>query len=189
MFTRVVALLGIVAAAGIVLGIVGLMSPGTVDATQHSASRSFSADSVAPGAEVVVTITASGFGAGGPDRSRKRLPQDFGYVSSHAPLGPTMTPVTEPSAATIFGDESTFEYTVTACQYGWGIRHSPGRWPTLRTARFAATHRRRFHNHGHNSVRSLPHARTYGDTRTYPTARGWVDCQQELLCGVGFGWG
>ena len=111
MFTRVVALLGIVAAAGIVLGIVGLMSPGTVDATQHSASRSFSADPVAPGDEVVVTITASGFGFGG--RIVETLPQGFGYVSSphpsadHDPSGRTVS-------YTILGGESTFEYTVTA---------------------------------------------------------------------------
>ena len=53
---------------GLVLGVAGLLQPGSVDATQHSASRSFSATSVAPGAEVVVTITAGGFGFGGQHR-------------------------------------------------------------------------------------------------------------------------
>ena len=46
MFKRLLALLGVFTALGLVMGIVGLVGLGTVDATQHSASRSFSADSV-----------------------------------------------------------------------------------------------------------------------------------------------
>ena len=64
MVKRVLALLGVFTALGLVMGIVGLVGPGTVDATQHSANRSFSsADSVAPGNTVVVTVTATNVGS------------------------------------------------------------------------------------------------------------------------------
>ena len=58
--TKVLALLVIAAVAGAALGGLWLLPPGDVYASSHSATRSFSATSVAPGDTVTVTITASG---------------------------------------------------------------------------------------------------------------------------------
>ena len=54
----------------------------TPDATTASASRSFSARSVAPGGELTVTVTASDYGAGG--RVEETLPDGFSYVEGSA---------------------------------------------------------------------------------------------------------
>ena len=96
---------------GLVVGVAGLLQPGPVDATQHSASRSFSATSVAPGTEVVVTITAGGFGTGG--RIVETLPTGWGYVSSD-PAGATFDADARTVKYTLLGGETTFKYTVTA---------------------------------------------------------------------------
>ena len=111
MVKRVLALLGVFTALGLVMGIVGLVGPGTVDATQHSANRSFSADSVAAGAEVVVTITAANFGLGG--RIVETIPEGFGYVGSTAPAA-TFDAADRTVRFTMLAGEQTFVYTVTA---------------------------------------------------------------------------
>ena len=76
---------------------------------QWQAARSFSAASVGPGAEVVVTVTAAGYGVAG--QVVETLPDGFGYVSSSLPgavdrAGQVIT-------FTLLGDTS-FTYTVTA---------------------------------------------------------------------------
>ena len=76
---------------------------------QWQAARSFSAASVGPGAEVVVTVTAAGYGVVG--QVVETLPEGFGYVSSSLPgavdrAGQAIT-------FTLLGDTS-FTYTVTA---------------------------------------------------------------------------
>ena len=48
---------------GVALGLVGLLRPGPVDATTHSADRQFSQPWVLPGGELTVTVTATGYGA------------------------------------------------------------------------------------------------------------------------------
>ena len=111
MFKRVPRLLRSLVVVGLVLGVVGLLQPSPVDATQHSASRSFSAMSVAPGAEVVVTITAADFGVGG--RIVETLPVGWDFVSSD-PAGDTFDADARTVSYTLLGDETTFKYTVTA---------------------------------------------------------------------------
>ena len=107
--------IGLVALSGIalavVVGLIGLLQERPVDASQHSAERSFSATSVAPGGEVVVTISATGFGAGG--RIVETLPAGFDYVSSD-PEGATFDANDRTVKFTLLAGESTFEYTVTA---------------------------------------------------------------------------
>ena len=76
---------------------------------QWQAARSFSAASVGPGAEVVVTVTAAGYGVAG--QVVETLPDGFGYVSNSLPgavdrAGQVIT-------FTLLGDTS-FTYTVTA---------------------------------------------------------------------------
>ena len=115
MVKRVLALLGVFTALGLIMGIVGLVGPGTVDATQHSANRSFSADSVVPGNTVVVTVTATNVGSFA--QIVETLEPGLDYKPGSASLdgvayklnvsagGRTLT-------ATLFG-ETRFQYSVT----------------------------------------------------------------------------
>ena len=62
MVNKVLALLVVVAVAGVALGSLWLLDPGDADASSHSATRSFSATSVDPGEEITVTILADNYG-------------------------------------------------------------------------------------------------------------------------------
>ena len=115
MFKKALALLGIVAVVGVALGISGLLQPSAVDATQHSATRSFSADTVAVdtvavGGELDVTIAISGHG--GLASIVETLPVKFTYLRSSIPAatGPAIRSLT----FTLFGAESEVTYTVMA---------------------------------------------------------------------------
>ena len=93
---------------GFALGLAGLLRPGPVDATNHSASRQFSQPWVLPGGELKVTITASGYGALG--QIVETLPTGFNYVSST----PVVAVVEDQTVTfTLLGDKSV-TYTVTA---------------------------------------------------------------------------
>ena len=76
LFKRALTLMMIVAA----VGTAGLLSPGPVDATGHSATRSFSAASVVIGGTVDVTIVVDEVGAFGG--VIETLPDGFSYVST-----------------------------------------------------------------------------------------------------------
>ena len=78
-----------------------------------SASRSFSTALVAPGGEVVVTITAAGYGSlGGVTET---LPAGFSYVSSSFIEEGEVTEVDDRTVRfTLQGADKTFTYTVTA---------------------------------------------------------------------------
>ena len=72
MMHRVLTLLVVVTVTGVALGSLWLLPSRSVDASQHSAERSFSATTVASGETVTVTIVANdygGSGAGSRDRS------------------------------------------------------------------------------------------------------------------------
>ena len=75
MGNKVLALLMAVAVAGVVLGNLWPLTPGNVDASGHSATRSFSSSSVAPGETVMVTIRADNYG--GLGRIVETLPSGF----------------------------------------------------------------------------------------------------------------
>ena len=62
MAKKVLALLMVVAVAGVALGSLWLSAPGEADASGHSATRAFSSTSVAPGETVTVTIVARDYG-------------------------------------------------------------------------------------------------------------------------------
>ena len=68
------------AVAGAVVGVVRLLHPAPVDATSHSAVRSFSAPWTLPGGTLEVTITATGYGGFG--QVLETLPAGFSYEGS-----------------------------------------------------------------------------------------------------------
>ena len=102
MVNKVLALLMVVAVAGVALGSLWLSAPGDADASTHSATRSFSSSSVAPGEEITVTIFAEDYG--GVGQIVETLPS--GFTSPDAD-GQT---VTKP----FFGGPQAITYTVTA---------------------------------------------------------------------------
>ena len=124
MFKRAMALFGTAMVVALAIGVVGILSPGTADATGHSATRAFSDVSVAVGGTVVVTITATGAGDGG--EIREMLPDGFEFDentgSTHS-SGIRWDSTTRQLRAGFLGAAQTFEYTVTATTVGeWTFR-------------------------------------------------------------------
>ena len=105
MFKRALTLMMIVAA----VGAAGLLSPGPVDATGHSATRSFSATSVIVGGTVEVTIQVADLGAFGG--VTETLPEGFSYVSTTMDNEPVIDG--QDVTFALFGVDS-FTYTVRA---------------------------------------------------------------------------
>ena len=109
MVKKALMLLGVLAIVG-VAGL-SLLLPDAVNASEHSATRSFGSESIDAGAELEIEISVSGLGGAG--QVKETLPDGFSFVSS-----------TEESATAdgqtvrfiIVGDEATFSYTVTASQ-------------------------------------------------------------------------
>ena len=102
--------LAVLAVAGAALGIVGLWHPVPVDATSHSAVRSFSAPWVLPGGRLEVTIAVSDYGGFG--QVVETLPSGFSYEGSD--LSEAAVAVDGQTVAfTLLGDER-FTYTVAA---------------------------------------------------------------------------
>ena len=120
MVRKALALLVMVTVVGVVLGVVGLLRPNTVDAQAPSAMRSFSGiTSVSAGGELSVMITAREFGS--PGRVEETLPDGFSYVDGSTVPGPEDIRVTTVVGDddrttvrfTLAGDEE-FTYKVTA---------------------------------------------------------------------------
>ena len=102
--------LAVLAVAGAALGIVGLWHPVPVDATSHSAVRSFSAPWVLPDGRLEVTIAVSDYGGFG--QVVETLPSGFSYEGSD--LSEAAVAVEGQTVAfTLLGDER-FTYTVAA---------------------------------------------------------------------------
>ena len=108
MFKKALALIMIVTGAGMV----GLLSPGPVDADGHSATRSFSATTVDTGGEVTVTVEASDYGRFG--QIVETLPAGFSYV--HGSVSPSDVRVGVDGQNVRFGlfGEDSITYSVTA---------------------------------------------------------------------------
>ena len=96
------------------MGLVGVLGVSLVGAQQAgSASRSFESASVAPGDEVVVTITAADYGSLGA--VTETLPAGFSYVSSSLIDEGEVTEIDARTVRFILqGADKTFTYTVTA---------------------------------------------------------------------------
>ena len=94
----------------VTVGLLSMLGFGLVAAQTPDASRSLPPESVAPGGEVVVTITADNYGqAGGVTET---LPSGFTYVSSSLDAS-QVTETGQEVRFTLQGDTS-FTYTVTA---------------------------------------------------------------------------
>ena len=84
-----------------------LLHPSPVDAGTHSATRYFPQSWALPGSDLVVTITATGYG--GLGQVVEKLPEGFTYRESSLESG--ARPDGQTVAFTLLGDE-TFTYTV-----------------------------------------------------------------------------
>ena len=109
MILRMLAVLSVPVFAGAALASLWLANPGPVDATTHSAVRSFSAPWVLPGDPLEVTIAVSDYGAFG--QVVETLPEGFAYVGSDLPEASVAEGRTV--SFILIGDEE-FTYTVTA---------------------------------------------------------------------------
>ena len=107
MVRKALAALAIVVA---VAGVAGLLPSAPVEATSHSAVRSFSAPWVLPGGQLEVTVAVSGYGPFG--QVVETLPEGFSYEGSD--LSEAAVAVEGQTVAfTLLGDERT-SYTVAA---------------------------------------------------------------------------
>ena len=96
--------------AALFLAAAGLTPGGTAEAQSHSATRSFSAASVAPGGRLEVSVSAEGYGAIG--QVVETLPEGFVFQGSDQPQG-TVTVDGRKVAFTLF-TSSSFTYAVSA---------------------------------------------------------------------------
>ena len=110
MILRMLAVLSVPVFAVAALASLWLANPGPVDATTHSAVRSFSAPWVLPGDPLEVTIAVSDYGAFG--QVVETLPEGFAYVGSDLSAASVVAEGRTVSFILI-GDEE-FTYTVTA---------------------------------------------------------------------------
>ena len=107
MVKKALIMLGVLAIVG-VAGL-SLLLPDAVNASGHSAARSFVTDSVAAGSELEVTLQVAGLGGFG--QVRETLPDGFTFVRSE---DVTASLDGQTVAFTILGSDATFNYTVTA---------------------------------------------------------------------------
>ena len=107
MVKKALMMLGVLAIVG-VAGL-SLLLPDAVNASGHSAARSFVTDSVAAGSELEVTLQVTGLGGFG--QVRETLPDGFVLVRSEDVTASVDGQIV---AFTILGSDATFHYTVTA---------------------------------------------------------------------------
>ena len=107
MVKKALMLLGVLAIVG-VAGL-SLLLPDALNASGHSATRSFVTDSVAAGSELDVTLEVTGLGGFG--QVRETLPDGFVFVRSE---DVTASVDGQTVAFTILGTGAIFHYTVTA---------------------------------------------------------------------------
>ena len=107
MVKKALMMLGVLAIVG-VAGL-SLLLPDAVNASGHSAARSFVTGSVAAGSELEITLQVTGLGGFG--QVRETLPDGFVFVRSE---DVTASVAGQTVAFTILGSDATFHYTVTA---------------------------------------------------------------------------
>ena len=115
MTRKALALWMFIAVVGVSLGVVGLLRTSPVEATTHTATRSFSAASVLPGETLVVTINASGYGGLGDVIETL---EGFTYVDGSSTVEGVEVRDGGSTLSWILTGESSFEYTVTADNEG-----------------------------------------------------------------------
>ena len=112
-------LLLVAVVAGIALGVVGLLRSDNVDASNHSATRFFSASSVPMGGEIEVRITVADYGRFGG--VVETLPPGFTYVEgSITPSGTRVKVNAQTVTFSLFGEEESLTYRVTVSDTAGG---------------------------------------------------------------------
>ena len=114
---KAVALLAMIGIVGVALGMVGLLRSGTLEANQHSATRSFDMDTIVAGGSLEVTIEVEGLTPGFTlllSSVNETLPNGFTY-ESRTPDDIIVTPDANDPQVIAFGlfGQSNFTYTVT----------------------------------------------------------------------------
>ena len=107
MVKKALMMLGVLAIVG-VAGL-SLLLPDAVNASGHSATRSFVTGSVAAGSELEITLEVTGLGGFG--QVRETLPEGFTFVRSEDVTASVDGQIV---AFTILGSDATFHYTVAA---------------------------------------------------------------------------
>ena len=110
MFNKALASLAIVAVVLAAWGATAPIAGPPAEADGHSATRSLSTATVAPGGQITVTVAASGLGSFG--QVVETIPSGFTYVSTTFADGAVVSGQTV--SFTIFGSSANFTYTVTA---------------------------------------------------------------------------
>ena len=110
MVTRALALVVVAVLVGTTMGVAGLFGPSGVEASNHSATRSFNVESVGSGGHVRVTISVADLGGFG--QVVETLPEGFTYESSTPSDSVRVEVDGQDVKFTIFADEATIEYTV-----------------------------------------------------------------------------
>ncbi len=113
MVTRALALVVVAVMVGTSIGAVGLFGPSDLEASGHSATRSFDVDSVGLGGSVEVSVNVSGLGAFGG--VAETLPEGFIYELGSSSLSEAAVRVVGQNVIfSILGDAETFTYTAVA---------------------------------------------------------------------------
>ena len=113
MVTRALKLVVVVAVVVTSVGVAGLFGPSDLEASGHSATRSFDVDSVGPGGHVEVSVSVSGLGAFGG--VAETLPEGFTYEPGSSSLPDAAVQVVGQTVIfAILGDAEDFTYTAIA---------------------------------------------------------------------------
>lgn len=120
MVTRALKLVAVVAVVVTSVGVAGLFGPGDLEASGHSATRSFDVDAVGPGGHVEVSVSVSGLGAFGG--VAETLPEGFTYEAGSSSLPEAAVQVVGQTVIfAILGDGEDFTYTAVAPMTAEGI--------------------------------------------------------------------
>jgi hypothetical protein len=118
--TRALKLLAVVAVVVTSVGVAGLFGPSGLEASGHSATRSFDVDSVGPGGHVEVSVSVSGLGAFGG--VAETLPEGFTYEPGSSSLPEAAVQVVGQTVTfAILGDAEDFTYTAIAPTTAEGV--------------------------------------------------------------------
>ena len=120
MVTRALKLVAVVAVVVTSVGVAGLFGPSDLEASGHSATRSFDVDSVGPGGHVEVSVSVSGLGQFGG--VAETLPEGFTYEAGSSSLPDAAVQVVGQTVIfAILGDGEDFTYTAVAPTTAEGI--------------------------------------------------------------------
>ena len=120
MVTRALKLVAVVAVVVTSVGVAGLFGPSDLEASGHSATRSFDVEAVGPGGHVEVSVSVSGLGAFGG--VVETLPEGFTYEAGSSSLPEAAVQVVGQTVIFgILGDGEDFTYTAVAPMTAEGI--------------------------------------------------------------------